>query len=280
MSQQPSATSSPAARLRATPRARRLLRERGGDPARIKGSGPGGRITAVDVAGQMAGPVPAAPASGVRRPLSAMRRTIARRLAESKQTIPHFYLRQTIDAGPLAAAFARCKQRFPCSLNDLIVRSAALVVREFAAFRSRLEGDEVIELAQVHIGVAVGLDDGLVVPAVLDADRLGLRELAAETRRLVESARAGRVENTGRGVFTVTNLGMFGTEEFTAIINPPEVAILAAGAIRERVVVRDGRPSVGQTLTLTLSCDHRIIDGLAAAKFMARLEQILVSPQE
>ncbi len=264
----------PSPRVRATPRARRLLREQGIDPARVTGSGPDGRITAADV------PSAGAASAPVRRPLGAMRRTIARRLVESKQTIPHFYLRQTIDAGPLAAFYARCKQQYPCSLNDIIVRSAALVVREFPAFRSRLEGDEVVELPGVHIGLAVGLDEGLVVPAVLDADRLGLRELAAETRRLVELARVRRIEHAGRSVFSVSNLGMFGTEEFTAIVNPPEAAILAVGAIREAVTVQDGRLAAGRVMTLTLSCDHRLIDGLAAAKFMARLQQILQAPSE
>jgi pyruvate dehydrogenase E2 component (dihydrolipoamide acetyltransferase) len=277
MSHSPTASTS---RIRATPRAKRLLREGAVDPSRIIGSGPGGRITAADVSAQAADFVPTGADDGSRRPLSAMRRTVARRLVESKQTIPHFYLRQTIDAGPIAFFYAKCKQRFSCSLNDIIVRSAALAVREFPSFRSRLEGDEVVELAQVHIGLAVGLDEGLVVPAVLNADRLGLGELAAETRRLIEAARMRRIENAGRSVFSVTNLGMYGTEEFTAIINPPEAAILAVGALREEVIVRDGNPVVGQVMTLTLSCDHRIIDGLCAAKFMARLEQILLSPQD
>ena len=260
-----------------TPRARRLIRERGADPARITGSGPAGRIVAADVAAVL---VTAGSAEGIRRPLSGMRRTIARRLVESKQTIPHFYLRQTINAGPLVVFQAKCKQQYRCSLNDVIVKSAALAVREFPAFRSRLEGDEVVELPGAHIGLAVGLDEGLVVPAVLDADRLSLRELAAETRRLVENARARRIEYAGRSVFSVSNLGMFGTDEFTAIVNPPEAAILAVGAIREAVIVQDGRLAAGQVMTLTLSCDHRLIDGLGAAKFMARLQQILQAPQE
>ena len=264
-------------RIRVTPRARRLLRERGMDPARITGSGPDARIVAADVAGV---PVTAGSTEGIRRPLSGMRRTIARRLVESKQTIPHFYLRQTIDAGPLVAFQAKCKQQYRCSLNDIIVKAAALAVREFPAFRSRLEGDELVELDSVHIGLAVGLEEGLVVPAVLNADRLGLRELAAETSRLVEAARTRRVENAGRSVFSVSNLGMFGTHEFTAIVNPPEAAILAVGAVREQVVLRHGQPAAGRVLTLALSCDHRIIDGMGAAKFMARLEQILLSPQE
>lgn len=280
MSNEQPTTNARFSRVRATPRARRLIRERGADASRINGSGPGGRITAADVSGQPPSQAVTAREKGTRRPLSAMRRTIARRLVESKQTIPHFYLRQTVDAGPIASFYARCKQQYPCSLNDIIIKAVAQSVREFPAFRSRLENDDLVEMAEVHIGLAVGLDDGLVVPAVLDADRLSLRELAAETRRLVEAARIRRIENAGRSVFSVSNLGMVGTEEFTAIVNPPEAAILAVGSMREAAIVRNGQLSVGRVIALTLSCDHRIIDGLCAAKFMARLEQILHLPQE
>jgi pyruvate dehydrogenase E2 component (dihydrolipoamide acetyltransferase) len=280
MSHQPTASTSRSSLTRATPRARRLLLERGADSSQITGSGPGGRITAIDVI-RLPGDLGNEKADhDGRRPLSAMRRIIARRLVESKQTIPHFYLRQTIDAGPLADHHTRSKARFKCSLNDVIVKAAALAVREFPIFRSRLDADDLVELSRVNIGLAVGLDDGVVVPVLLDADRLGLDKLAAETRRLAETARARRIENTGQAVFTVTNLGMFGTEEFTAIINPPEAAILAVGALRDHVFARDGRPVVGRALTLTLSCDHRIIDGVSAARFIARLEQLLLSPQE
>jgi pyruvate dehydrogenase E2 component (dihydrolipoamide acetyltransferase) len=136
-----------------------------------------------------------------------------------------------------------------------------------------------IELPDVHIGVAVELDGGLVVPTVPNADRLGLRDLAAATRRMIEQARAHRMEGGAAGVFTVSNLGMYGTDEYAAIINPPEAAILAVGALREQAVVHQGVLGTGLVVTLTLSCDHRIIDGASAAKFTARLKQILESPE-
>ena len=256
------------------------MRRRGIDPDRVIGTGPNRRIVEADVLRAENSSAGARPAGEIRLPLGATRRTIARRLAISKQTIPHFYVRQSIDAGPLAAYYAECKARFPCSLNDIIVKAAALAVREFPAFRRRLDGDDLIEMPDSHIGLAVGLDDGLVVPAVLDADRLGLRELAVETRRVAESARDRKIENAGRAVFTVSNLGMFGIEEFTAIINPPEAAILAVGALRDEALVRDGALRLGRALTLTVSCDHRIIDGVCAAKFIGRLKQILEAPEQ
>ncbi len=259
------------ARVRATPKARRAMRDRGLDPSRVAGHGPNGRIVVADVETSTAG-------RAVRRPLGSLRKIIARRLVFSKQTVPHFYVRQTIHADQLAAHYAACKSKFPCSLNDLVLQAVARVVAEFPAFRSRLEGDELVEAPDANIGVAVGLDDGLVVPAVLHADRLGLRELAVETRRVADLARLRRIENSGEGVFTVTNLGMYGTEEFSAIINPPESAILAVGTMREEALAHEGMLYAGKVVSLTLSCDHRIIDGMCAAQFMRRLKEILESP--
>ena len=262
---------------RATPRARRALRERGLDASRVIGTGPNHRIVEADV---LRASPSATAGTEIRRPLSATRRTIARRLVLAKQTIPHFYLRQQIDAGALAAFYAECKREFPCSLNDPIVRAVGLTVSEFPAFRSRLDGEDLIEAPHAHIGLAVGLEDGLVVPVIRHADRLSLRALALETRRVVELARARKIENAGQAVFTVSNLGMYGTEEFTAIINPPEAAILAVGALRDQAWVQDGALRLGQALTLNLSCDHRIIAGVGAAKFMRRLQEILQAPQQ
>jgi len=280
MKSESSGLNSRSSRARATPRARRALRLRGVDPSRVTGSGPNHRIVEADVLRAESSPGKSVADGEIRRSLSATRRTIARRLVQSKQTIPHFYLRQAIDAGPLAGFYAKCKAQFPCSLNDIIVQAAALAVGEFPAFRSRIEGDDLIEMPHAHIGLAVGLEEGLVVPAILHADRLGLRQLAVETRRAAESARVRNIENAGRAVFTVTNLGMFGIDEFSAIINPPEAAILAVGALREQAVVRDGALRLGRAMTLTLSCDHRIIDGLCAARFVGRLKQILESPEQ
>ncbi len=267
----PVAKPPPTAETPASPRARRAAKQLNVSLASLQPTGSGGRICERDV-------LKAAADGGARRPLSAMRRTIARRLLESKQTIPHFYVRQTVNAEALAAFHASRKAQFPVSLNDIIVKAVAIAVRELPAFRSRLDGDALIDSTEVNIGVAVGLEDGLVVPAVLNADQLSLRELAAETKRIVELARARKIENAGRSVFTVTNLGMFGTEEFAGIINPPESALLAVGALREQPVVANGTLRAGKILTLTLSADHRIIDGAHAAKFMGRVKQILESP--
>ncbi|MDB6092664.1 MAG: pdhC [Verrucomicrobia bacterium] len=260
-----------------TPRARRALRAAGIDAVTLRGSGPNGRIVAADVAAAVKTP---ARTHGRTRPLSAMRRTIARRLLQSKQTIPHFYIRQTIDAGALAEFYITCKALFPCSLNDIIVQASAMAASEFADFRCRLEDDVLVELPDANIGLAVGLDEGVVVAPIAKADQLGLRALALETRRVVALARERRPQTACPTVFSVSNLGMFGADEFSAIINPPEAAILAVGALRDAAVVQSGKLAVGKALTLTLSCDHRIIDGKGAAQFLARLQAILLRPAE
>jgi pyruvate dehydrogenase E2 component (dihydrolipoamide acetyltransferase) len=136
----------------------------------------------------------------------------------------------------------------------------------------------VLEFPRANIGIAVGMDDGLVVPVVMNAEQLTLTQLGAETKRLANQARAGKIENMGQGVFTISNLGMFGVDDFVAIINPPEAAILAVSAVREDVIVKDGAIKAGQTMNVTLSADHRLIDGALAAQFMARLKALLEEP--
>ena len=261
-------------RVKASPAARKLAAGRGIDLHALgAGSGPGGRILSTDI--------PAAPAAAVSagpQPLSRMRRAIARNLQQSKQTIPHFYLDATIDAGPLWTLWRATRERFACSLNDFIVAASARALREFPGLRSRWQEDSIVEQPGVHIGIAVGTDDGLTVPVLLDADRLDLKSLAARGREIIESARAGRLTGAGQGVFTITNLGMFGVDSFQAIINPPEAAILAVGAVREAVIVENGAMRPGRLLTLSISADHRIVDGLLAARFMQRLRALLESP--
>lgn len=263
--------------VKASPLARKIARERGIDLSGLwPGSGPGGRIVSSDV------PAAAVPAETAaipdRRQLTGMRKAIARNLLLSKQTIPHFYMRMTIDAAPLQEFCRAEKVKYPCSLTDAITLSCARVIREFPAFRSRLAGDDLLESLESNIGLAVGMDDGLRVPVLTGAERLTLREVAEQSRRIAEAARGGKVEAMGRGVFTITNLGMYGVEEFAAIINPPEAAILAVGSIRESVIVNNGALKAGKVLTMTLSADHRIIDGLLAARFMNRLKELLESP--
>jgi len=263
----------PGAALRASPAARRLARERGVDIAALEsGSGPGGRILTADLE--------RAPLAGRerRRPLTGMRKAIARNLLLSKQTVPHFYMRTKIDATPLRAFRREQQARFPCTVNDVILWACAQTLREFPAFRCRIEADDVVEVPEISIGIAVDVEGGLRVPVVVGADRLSLREVAGESRRVIDAARKGKLEAGGRAVFTISNLGMFGIEEFAAIINPPEAAILAIGAIREEVLVEAGAMRVGHVMTMTLSADHRVVDGVIAAEFLRRLKELLESP--
>lgn len=283
-----------AGRIPASPLARRVAEARGVALADVgQGSGPRGRIMLADVERVAGGEKPdvgsekpspptshiSPPTSGIARPMSRMRKAIARNLATSKQTVPHFYMKATIEADALLAFQKAEKAHYKVSVNDVITLAVARLVMEFPAFRSRIAGDEIIEYPDADIGIAVGMDEGLVVPVLKAADTRNLKGIAAETRRLVENARGGRVAGMGEGVFTISNLGMFGIEEFSAIINPPESAILAVGAAREEIVVHKGAFRAGHRMTLTLSADHRIIDGLLAARFMARLKELLEAPE-
>lgn len=283
-------------RVKASPAARKVAAERGIDLSALgMGSGPGGRIISTDVPAKAPDkpaaataapaafsptPLPAAPISGevTRKRMSQMRKAIARNLLASKQNIPHFYLKLTVNADPLYSFYQGEKAKYPCSLNDVIVMAAARAIIEFPAMRSRIEGDEIITFPSANIGIAVGMDDGLVVPVVLGADKLSLQQIGAEVKRIAANARGGKIEGMGQGVFTITNLGMFGTDEFSAIVNPPEAAILAVGAVREEVIVSGGTMRPGRVMTMTISADHRIVDGMLAAKFMARMKQLLEWP--
>jgi pyruvate dehydrogenase E2 component (dihydrolipoamide acetyltransferase) len=294
-------------RVKASPAARKLAAERGIDLRSIgSGSGPEGRILSTDLAGAKAAapsprqvaaaaPVAASPAKGGekaavvsvpmatlssgRRALSKMRKAIATNLQTSKQTVPHFYVRGTINADPLFAYYKAQKPATGCTLNDVILLAVGRVIGEFPAFRSRIEGNEIVELPAANVGVAVSVPDGLVVPVVLNVQGLTLGQLAPESKRIVESARNGKIENMGKGVFTISNMGMLGVEEFAAIINPPESGILAVSSVREAVIVKEGSMRAGRVMTMTLSVDHRVVDGALAAQFMARLKELLEAPE-
>lgn len=298
-----SASSSPApamagdgSRIKASPAARKIAGERGIDLSSVAaGTGPGGRILSTDLpaaavasatipAAPVARPAPPpsvpAPAGATRKKMSSMRKAIARNLLASKQNIPHFYIRLTINAEPLFNFYQAEKAKYPCSLNDIVVLGLSRAIQEFPSLRSRIEGDELVTIAGSNIGVAVGMDDGLVVPVVVGAEGLTLKQLGAEIRRIAANAKTGKIEGMGQGVITVTNLGMFGVEEFSAIINPPEAAILAVGAVREDVIVSGGTLKAGRVMTMTLSADHRVVDGLLAAKFFVRLKELLEWPAQ
>jgi pyruvate dehydrogenase E2 component (dihydrolipoamide acetyltransferase) len=270
-------------RIRASPSARRVARELGISLGSLPaGSGPHGRILSTDVmnvAGSKGATQPAMPSGDViRHKLTPMRRAIAKNLLLSKQSIPHFYMKQTINAEPLYRFYQEQKKYFPCSVNDVIISACARTMIEFPAFRSRLDENELIEYPSSNIGIAVGLESGLVVPVLMNSDSMNLREIAGSSRRITESARNGKIENMGQGLFTISNLGMFGIDEFSAIINPPEASILAVGAMRDEAIVENGEIRPGQVMTLTLSCDHRVIDGMIAARFMGRLKEWLENP--
>jgi len=266
-------------RILASPAARKIARDRGIDLARLgPGSGPAGRILSGDVERGRVAAVAPADGQPVRRPMPKMRRAIGLNLQRSKQTIPHFYLRLTINAEPLFAYYREHKPRTNCTLNDCVVLAVGRAMAEHPGVRSQIDGDEIVEYPHANVGIAVGVEHGLVVPVVRNVDTLTLAQLAAEAKRVVENARNGKLENIGQGNFTITNLGMFGIEEFAAIINPPESAILAVSALRESVMVENGAMRPGRVMTMTLSADHRIVDGLLAAKFLGRLKEILENP--
>ncbi|QXD16378.1 pyruvate dehydrogenase complex dihydrolipoamide acetyltransferase [Rhodocaloribacter litoris] len=295
------------ARIKASPLARKMAREHGIDLRTVRGSGPEGRIIKRDIEALLAGapvevpeaapkPAPAeAPAEAPAMPaaydverISQMRKTIARRLAQSKFTAPHFYLTVDVDMEKATAfreqlnELAEAQGRGKVSFNDLVTKACALALRQHPYVNaSYLEAEGEIRLhREIHVAVAVAIDEGLITPVIRHADRKGLGQIAEETRRLAEKARNRELqpeEYTG-STFTTSNLGMFGIDEFTAIINPPNACILAIGAIRDVPVVRDGEVVPGRRMRLTLSCDHRIVDGAVGARFLTTVRQYLEEP--
>jgi pyruvate dehydrogenase E2 component (dihydrolipoamide acetyltransferase) len=276
------------ARPNATPVARRTALELGVSLHGIAGTGPGGRITREDVqhaAATGAAPAPAADGRGDVRvlELTPTQATIARRMAQSAVTIPSFTVSADADVSQIVAfrRGAREQDRDAPSLNDFVVKAAALALREFPRFNASYVEGSVECYSRVNVGVAVAVDDALLVPVVADADRKTLAEITAETRRLAEAARSRslRPEELYGGTFTVSNLGMFGVSSFTAIVDPPQTAILAVGTVRRAPVERaDGGVAFHDAMTLTLSCDHRVVYGADGARFLSRLRELLEQP--
>jgi pyruvate dehydrogenase E2 component (dihydrolipoamide acetyltransferase) len=304
-------------RPKASPVARRMAKEQGLDLGKLRGSGPGGRIVKADVerAAASAGgadsggartetkPPPAGPPEVVTGPaaetpgpetakgqvsfeeLSKLQSTISRRMAESKATAPHFYLEAEVDMSRLVEARAQIKAGAKegdvvPSFNDMVVKACALALREHPRANGAYRDGRFELYSRVNVGVAVAARDALVVPTVFDADQKNLRQIAADSRALAQRVRDGQItppELSG-ATFTVSNLGMFGIDAFAAVINPPQAAILAVGAIAERPVVRDGEITTAHLMRVNLACDHRILYGAPAAEFLARIRALLEEP--
>ena len=279
------------ARVKASPVARKMAEEAGLDLSRIKGTGPDGRVVERDIkaaiaAGSAPAPpgVPAGPAPGATVPLNRMRKTIARRMTESKATAPHFYITVEINMDDAMKMREQLNALAPeaerISVNDLVVAAAARTLARFPALNASYRGDNLEMHPQVNIGIVVALDDGLIPPVLRDADKKPLKRIAAESRALAERARTNKLrsDDLGGGTFTVSNLGMFDVDEFIAIINPPEAAILAVGAVTPRPVAVAGEVRIAPLMKTTLSVDHRVADGAQAGRFMQEFKKLLETP--
>jgi pyruvate dehydrogenase E2 component (dihydrolipoamide acetyltransferase) len=284
-------------RIRASPLAKKMARERGLDLASLQGSGPLGRIVKKDIEEVLAKgppapkkPAQAAPtrasAPGVRPepqvvPISSMRRVIAQRMTEVKPGVPHFYL--TVDVEMDAAMKIREEAKAlesKVSVNDIIVKAAAIALKRYPKINVSLQGDHILQYATADVGIAVALEEGLITPIIRDADLKGLSAISAESRELAERARkrALKPDEYSGGSLTVSNLGMYGIDQFVAVINPPQAAILAVGSVADKPVVRDGQVLVRKIMTMTLSCDHRVIDGAIGAEYLRELKALLEHP--
>ena len=272
-------------KIKASPLAARLAAERGIDLGRVAGTGDGGRIVKRDIEGYV--PAPAAAGLGAVEsstdfPVTQMRKTIARRLAESKFTAPHFYLKLSVDMG--AAVEARqainAQEGVKVSFNDMVVKAVSLALKKHPAVNSAWMDTHIRQNDHVHIGVAVAVEDGLLVPVVRHADRKSLTEIGAEVKDYAGKAREKKLQPSDweGNTFTISNLGMFGIEDFTAIINPPDACILAVGGISDVPVVKDGAVVPGKVMKLTLSCDHRVVDGATGAAFLQEVKSLLEHP--
>ncbi len=309
----PASEAGPDGRIKASPLARRLAEEAGLDLSSIPGSGPGGRVVKRDVEeareGAAAAPEPAAPAAAetpAARPpapapepwadagasegyeevkVSQMRKTIAKRLTESLSPVPHFFLTIEVDMSRVLQARKTLNQVVEgdgdrISVNDLIIKATAGALRRHPSCNAAWHGDTIRRFQHVHVGVAVAVEDGLITPVIKHADRKGLVQISREVKELAGRARKKRLqpdEYTG-STFSISNLGMFGIREFTAIINPPEAGILAVGETKEIPVVEEGDVVVRPRMRVTMSCDHRVIDGATGAAFMATLRAMLEEP--
>jgi len=302
-SEQPPHAADNGGRVLSSPLARRMAAEAGLELDQVRGSGPGGRIIRRDVEAAAAAPraqqpveqpaqaevapmVPAAPAApGDFRDvaLTQIRKTIARRLSESIGPVPTFYLTAEFDmarAAELRTQLAAMGDEYKVSFNDIVLKAVAVALSMHPEVNAHWMGDKIRYHNRVHLGMAVAIEDGLITPVIFDADRKRIAQISKEAKELAGRARERKLkpdEYTG-STFSVSNLGMFGIDQFTAIINPPEAAILAVGAIEDKPVVVNGEIKVAKRMRVTMSCDHRVIDGALGAKFLQTLRKLVESP--
>lgn len=284
-------------RVKASPLAKKIAEDKGIDLTSVNGSGPEGRIIKKDIEGFKSGSGLSKPAASSSAPkpaptfdnleskevkVSQMRKVIARRLSESKFTNPHFY--ETIDIDMKAAFAARAAMNaandVKISFNDIVVKACAVALTRHQAINSSWHDDVIMEHGDVHVAVAVAIDEGLMTPVITHADKKGLAQISAETRELAGLARDRKLQpdQMEGSTFTISNLGMFGIEEFTAIINPPNACILAVGAIRDIPVIENGEIVPGKRMKVTLSSDHRVVDGAKAAQFLNTVRNLIENP--
>ncbi|MDW5594517.1 dihydrolipoamide acetyltransferase family protein [Conexibacter stalactiti] len=283
------------ARVSASPLARRIARELKIDLATLVGSGPNGRVVKSDVLAAEPAPAPTVEAANL-VPLTRIQQVIAKRMTESKQSAPDFVLDVEVEMDAAIAMRARFKELLagaagaggadasaakPPSLGDFVIKACGIALREHPRLNGAYRGDAIELFDRVNVGVAVAVPGALLVPTVVDADQRTLGQIAGDVRRLAASAREGRLtpaELSG-ATFTVSNLGMFGVDAFTAVLNPPQAAILAVGAVKQRPVARDGQLALGSTMFARLTCDHRIVNGADGAAFLARVRELLETPE-
>jgi len=279
-------------RPRSSPLARRLANDKGIQLGAIQGSGPGGRIVKRDIekakttggAGRSAAADRLATEGDFKDiPLTQIRKTIARRLAESNGPVPTFFLTAEFDAtraAEMRAQLTEMGDQYKVSFNDIVIRAVALALAEHPEVNAHWLNDKIRHFNRIHVAMAVAVEDGLITPVLFDADRLSLWEISEKARDLAQRARERKLmpeEYTG-STFSVSNLGMFGIDQFTAIINPPEAGILAIGGVEEKPVVVNGALEVRQRMRVTMSCDHRVIDGATGAKFLQTVRQYIENP--
>lgn len=287
----PSADGQQGQRLRASPLAWRLADEVGVDLNTVRGSGPGGRILRRDVELQVRAPAAEAPAGEpettpaprAAQPISRMRLAVAKRMTEAKRDIPHFYVTAEVDmseAMRLRESIRRREAMPGLTVTHLLVRGLAIALTRHPQVNASWQDGEILLHDDINIGIAVAVDEGLVVPVLHRAQTLTLGDIAAAAHQLTEKARQGRFgsEDLSGSTFSLSNVGMLDVEELTAVINPPNAAILAVGAVKPRPVVRDGQLAVAETMRATLSCDHRVLNGLEGGRFLVELKSILENP--